>query len=133
MGLSTWAGSILRKTDVGVAKNYLAGDELEALNRIVSAYLEFAELQALGRRPMHMADWVAKLDEFLRVSDREVLDNAGGVSHEAALAKAEAQYQLFAKQRAELPSQVERDFEASIKAVKQIEGRRAPGNGSRKK
>ncbi len=133
MGLSTWAGSALRKTDVGVAKNYLVGDELEALNRIVSAYLEFAELQALGRRPMHMADWIAKLDEYLRLSDREVLDNVGGVSHEAALAKAESEYERFAKQRAELPSQVERDFEASVEAVKQIESRRAPGKGSRKK
>jgi hypothetical protein len=132
MGLSTWAGSALRKTDVGVAKNYLAGDELEALNRIVSAYLEFAELQAMGRRPMHMTDWIAKLDDFLRVSDRKVLDNADGVSHEAALAKAEAQYQLFAKQRAELPSQVERDFEASVEAVMQIESRRAPGKRSPK-
>ncbi len=87
----------------------------------------------MGRRPMHMADWIAKLDEYLRLSDREVLDNAGGVSHEAALAKAEAQYQLFAKQQAQLPSQVERDFEASIEAVKQIENRRAPRKGRAKK
>jgi hypothetical protein len=132
MGLSTWSGSALRKTDVGVAKNYLAGDELEALNRIVSAYLEFAQLQALGRRPMHMADWIAKLDEYLRLSDREVLDNAGGVSHEAAVARAQAEYDRFARQRAELSSQVERDFEASVQAVKQIETRRPRARKGRK-
>jgi hypothetical protein len=126
MGLSTWAGSVPRKGDVAVAKNYLAADELETLNRIVSAYLEFAELQALGRRPMHMADWIAKLNEYLRLSDREVLDDAGKVSHEVAVARAESEYDRFAKQRAELPSQVERDFDASIEAVKQIESRRAP-------
>ncbi len=79
MGLSTWTGAVPRKTDVTVAKNYLAADELDALNRIVSAYLEFAELQALGRRPMHMADWIAKFDDFLRLGEREILDHAGTV------------------------------------------------------
>ena len=78
MGLSIWSGSVPRKSDVTVAKNYLAADELDALNRIVSAYLEFAELQALGRRPMHMADWIAKLDDFLRLGEREILEHAGG-------------------------------------------------------
>jgi len=73
MGLTTWTGAALRKADVTVAKNYLAAEELEALNRIVAAYLEFAELQALGRKPMYMADWIAKLDEFLRLSEREIL------------------------------------------------------------
>jgi hypothetical protein len=131
MGLSTWAGAVPRKTDVTVAKNYLTADELQTLNLVVSAYLEFAELQAMNRRPMHMADWIAKLDEYLRLSDREVLDNAGQVSHEVSVAKAEAQYDRFAKQRAELPSQVERDFEVSVQAVKQIE--RGRGRGKRGK
>jgi hypothetical protein len=124
MGLSSWAGAVPRRTDVTVAKNYLTADELQALNLIVSAYLEFADLQAMNRRPMHMADWIAKLDEYLRLSDREILDHVGQVSHELAVAKAEAEYDRFAKQRAELPSRVERDFEASIKAVGQIESRR---------
>jgi hypothetical protein len=69
MGLTSWTGATPKKTDAVVAKNYLAADELEALNRIVTAYLEFAELQALGRKPMHMADWIAKLDDFLRLSE----------------------------------------------------------------
>ncbi len=77
MGLTSWAGGALKKSDVGVAKNYIAADEIEALNRIVNAYLEFAELQARGRKPMHMADWISKLDDFLRLADRDILKNAG--------------------------------------------------------
>ena len=74
MGLTTWKnapGGTVRKTDVVIAKNYLAQPEIEALNLIVSAYLDFAELQARSHRPMHMADWIAKLDDFLRLGDRE--------------------------------------------------------------
>lgn len=88
MGLTSWAGAVPRKTDVAIAKNYLAVEEIERLNRIVNAYLEFAELQAMDRRPMYMADWIAKLDDFLRLSDREVLRDAGKVSHDDAAAKA---------------------------------------------
>ncbi len=77
MGLTTWAGDKPRKSDVSVAKNYLAAEEIDALNRIVTAYLEFAELQAMSRRAMHMADWIAKLDDFLRLSDRQILTHAG--------------------------------------------------------
>lgn len=124
MGLSTWAGDVPRKTDVTVAKNYLAADELDALNRIVSAYLEFAELQALGRRPMHMADWIARLDEFLRLGERDILEHAGTVSHDIAAARAETEYERFAAHRATLPMPVERDFDESVRAVKQIESRR---------
>ena len=131
MGLSTWAGAVPRKPDAAVARNYLTADELDALNRIVSAYLEFAELQALGRKPMHMADWIAKLDDFLRLGDRETIDHAGKVSHEVAILRAESEYDRFAKERAMLPSSVEQDFDESMRAVRQIESRRGPkGKGS---
>ncbi len=126
MGLSTWTGAVPRKTDVTVAKNYLAADELDALNRIVSAYLEFAELQALGRRPMHMVDWIAKLDDFLRLGERDILEHAGKVSHDVAVARAESEYERFSAHRASLPSPGEGDFDESVQAVKQIESRRAP-------
>ncbi len=133
MGLSTWTGAVPRKSDVTVAKNYLAADELDALNRIVSAYLEFAELQALGRRPMHMADWIAKLDDFLRLGEREILEHAGRISHDVAVAQAEFEYERFSALRATLPSPVERDFDESVRVVKQIESRRVPqGKRSRK-
>jgi len=83
MGLTSWAGDALRKIDVAIAKNYLDAGELETLNRIVNAYLEFAELQALARKPMYMANWITKLDDFLRLSERQILQHAGKVTHEA--------------------------------------------------
>ena len=117
MGMTSWTGSRPRKEDAAVAKNYLAAGELDELNRIVNAYLEFAELRALNRKPMYMADWIAKLDEFLRMSERDILTNAGRVSHEAAVIKAELKYEKFRVQQANLPSTVEQDFEKAIKRL----------------
>jgi hypothetical protein len=121
MGLTSWTGEVLRKADVSVAKNYLGATELEALNRIVNAYLEFAELQALARKPMYMAEWIRKLDDFLRLSERHILLHAGKVTHEAALTKAELEYDRFAKVRASLPSPAEKHFEEAVNAVKQLD------------
>lgn len=117
MGLTSFAGSRPRRSDVGVAKNYLEADEIEALNRLVNAYLEFAELQALNRKPMYMAGWIAKLDDYLRLSAREVLEHAGSISHEHALEKAGAEYERYSKQMAALPSRAEQDFEHAVKAL----------------
>ena len=124
MGLTSWTGEVVRKADVAIAKSYLGAEELEALNRIVNAYLEFAELQALARKPMYMAGWIAKLDDFLRLSERQILQHAGKVTHEAAVAKAELEYDRFAKARAALPSPAEKHFDEAISAVKQLEGKR---------
>jgi hypothetical protein len=120
MGLTSWAGSRPRKEDVAIAKNYLAADELDGLNRIVTAYLEFAELQARNRKPMYMRDWIAKLDAFLRLSERDILTHAGKITHEAALAKAEAEYEKFRALESGQPSPVELHFEAAIQEVKQL-------------
>jgi len=125
MGLTTWSGETPRKGDVTIAKNYLVADELEVLNRIVTAYLEFAELQAMNRRPMYMADWITKLDDFLGLSDRGILRHAGTVSHESAVARAEREYEQFAKVRAELPAPVETHFEEAVRDVKKLEKARA--------
>jgi len=133
MGLTSWAGAKPRKSDVAIAKNYLAVGELDTLNRIVNAYLEFAELQAMSRRPMYMLDWAAKLDDFLRLGDREVLTHPGTVSHEDAVSKAEQEYERFAKRRAVLPALVEEDFARALEAVKQLEQRRPVSARSRKK
>jgi hypothetical protein len=126
MGLThVRAGGTVRKADVAIAKNYLEPEELETLNRIVSAYLEFAGLQARNRKPMHMADWIAKLDDFLRLSDREILNHAGQVSHEAAQLKADAE---FAKYRAlidALPQPVDKDFDDAVQKLRQIRPRKA--------
>lgn len=121
MGLTTWAGEVPRKADVAVAKNYLGPEELEALNRIVTAYLEFAELQAMNRKPMYMANWIAKLDDFLQLSDRDILRHAGHVSHDDAVAKAELEYDRFAAARATLPAPVEKHFDEAVRDVKQLE------------
>ncbi len=122
MGLTSWTGTRPRKTDAVVAKNYLKAEELEGLNRIVTAYLEFAELQAHNRRPMHMKDWVAKLDDFLRLSERDILTHAGTISHEAAIAKAESEYERFRLKALNQPSEVEKHFEAAIQKIKRLKG-----------
>jgi hypothetical protein len=117
MGLTGIGGTRLTRQDVSVAKNYLTETELDGLNRIVTAYLDFAELQAMRRATMTMVGWIAKLDDFLRLSEHDILTHAGRVSHEAALKKAEGELEKFQKQQAALPSRAERDFEAAIKAL----------------
>ena len=126
MGLMNWPGSRPRKTDVAVAKNYLNEQELGDLNLIVSLYLDFAELQARSRRVMTMTNWTAKLDDFMRISDREILTHAGRVSHEAALARAEEEFEKFRHIEDGKPSPVEQHFIEAIEQVKQLEkGKRA--------
>jgi len=121
MGLTTWAGSKPRKSDIGIAKNYLNQEELEALNRIVTAYLEFAELQAQSRKPMYMRDWIAKLEDFLKLSEREILTHAGRMSHEIAVAKAEAEYEKYHQHQLSQPSEVENHFAAAVEKIKQLQ------------
>jgi hypothetical protein len=98
MGLKTWKNAPhgrIQKADVTVAKNYLEESEIKALERIVSMYLDYAENQAARQIPMHMADWVEKLDAFLKFNEYDVLKNAGAVSHEVAKELAEKQYETF--------------------------------------
>ncbi|SCW97635.1 MULTISPECIES: virulence RhuM family protein [unclassified Pseudomonas] len=95
MGLTNWRGAKVRKQDVANAKNYLSAEELSALNNLVEQYLVFAEGQAMRRIPMSMAEWVKKLDGFLTLNDREILDSAGQISHDLAKQHAESQYELF--------------------------------------
>lgn len=102
MGLTNWRGTKVRKQDIANAKNYLTADELSALNNLVEQYLVFAEGQAMRRIPMSMADWVKKLDGFLTLNDRDILDNAGKISHDMAKQHAETQYELFHQQRQQL-------------------------------
>lgn len=98
MGLTNWPGERMKKEDVMVAKNYLKPEELDQLNRIVNQYLEFAELQAMNRKPMYMADWQVKLNSFLTLNDREILIHKGQVSHEEAERHALQQYEQYQKQ-----------------------------------
>ena len=115
MGLTTWkntpAGQI-RKTDVHIAKNYLNEVELNGLNRIVSMYLDFAELQAINGKLMTMSDWKNKLDAFLQFNEREILTNAGTVSAEIAKAFAETEFEKYRVLQDQL---FESDFDKHIK------------------
>ena len=115
MGLTSFKGSRPRKAEIATAKNYLSEQELKELNAITSAYLDFAELQALRKKTMTMRDWIAKLDDFLHMSDSEILLNAGTISHEMALEKAQAEYQKYRSQNKDELSQVEKDFLESLK------------------
>lgn len=132
MGMTAWAGASPRKSDVGIAKNYLTEDEVKALNLIVSAYLDFAELQALNRRPMTMAGWITKLDDFLRLTEREILTHAGKVSHEAAIEKASAEYERYRKAQDALPQPVDEHFQQAIESTKHLAKTRGK-SGSKKR
>lgn len=121
MGLTSWTGDQPSRSDAEVAKNYLKQNELETLNRIVSLYLDFAELQALNRRPMYMHDWITKLDDFLRLSERDILTHAGKVSHDQAIRKVRTEFEAFRAQRADLPSPVEKHFFEAIEDIKKLE------------
>mgnify|MGYP004661944819 FL=1 len=120
MGLTNFKGSRPQRSEIAIAKNYLTEQELKELNAITSAYLDFAELQALRRKTMTMRDWVAKLDDFLHMSDSEVLQNAGSISHEMALEKAKTEYDIYRKHTSDELSQVEKDFLDSVKKTQKM-------------
>jgi hypothetical protein len=117
MGLTNWRGDKVRKEDVTIAKNYLTEPELAALNNLAEQYLVFAEGQAMRRIPMHMQDWIAKLDGFLSLNERGILTNAGKISHELATQHAEQEYETFHQQRLAENANRPDDFEKSIKAL----------------
>jgi hypothetical protein len=125
MGLATWKNAPLgavRKADVAVAKNYLNEQELSELNLIVSAYLDFAELQARGHKPMHMRDWITKLDDFIRLSDRNVLTSAGRISHALAEEHAHAQFARYEEQRRQLEADTPTsDFDQTVEQIKKLD------------
>ncbi len=127
MGLqSTRPGGIVRKQDAAIAKNYLREDELQVLNRIVNLYLEFAELQALEPKPMTMRDWISRLDEFLKISGRELLDHAGKVSAEQARRKAELEYDRFRSKIDSQPRPIDAEFDRVARQLKQLPRSRKP-------
>lgn len=110
MGLTSWTGALPKRTDVEIAKNYLSSDELDTLNRIVSLYLDFAELQAKSHKPMYMKDWIQKLDDFLKLSGKELLNHAGKISAELAKQKADTEYDKFKERTTYSLSPVEIHF-----------------------
>jgi hypothetical protein len=127
MGLQTTRpGGIIRKGDVSIAKNYLDGEELAALNRIVNAYIEFAELRALQRKVMTMRDWITKLDDFLKLSEHELLSHAGKISAEQAKMKAELEYDRYRVLLDSKPRLVDLDFEKAVSELKKLPKAKKP-------
>jgi len=117
MGLTTWKNTpkgAIRKTDVSIAKNYLDEKELNLLNRIVTMYLDYAEMQAQKGIVMYMKDWVAKLDAFLRFNEEDILQDSGKVSHDVAVALAEKEYEKYRVIQDRL---IESDFDREVKKL----------------
>jgi len=120
VGMTNWVGAKASKAEAVIAKNYLTPEELNALNRIVTAFLELAEVQALNRQPMYMRDWLARVDDFLRLGGRDILKHTGKISHEQAVEKAELEYEKYHRAQLALPSKVELDFDAAVKELKKL-------------
>ena len=126
MGMTSFKGTKPTKSEIVVAKNYLNEDELNILNRIVAAYLEFAELQAIRKKPMYMKDWIGKLDDFLKMTDNDILTHAGTVSHVEAKQKAELEYCRYKEKTINELSTVEKHFidtiEKTENQIKRLKG-----------
>jgi hypothetical protein len=110
LGLTNIKGTKPTKQETEVAKNYLNEQELEMLNRMVSAYLDLAEIQALNQKPMYMRDWIEKLDEFIKLSGNNILDHLGSISHQQALEKANIEYEKYKEQTKNDLSETEKHF-----------------------
>ncbi|MBE7549353.1 MAG: virulence RhuM family protein [Planctomycetia bacterium] len=123
MGLTNFKGNYITAQDIKIAKNYLNEDELKRLNLIVSLYLDFAELQATNGRLMKMNDWIEKLDQFLKLSEHELLTHAGKVSAEQAIEKAESEFKKYKKDR---DKDYISDFDRATKAIEQKATKRIP-------
>ena len=132
MGLTSWRGAKVRKHDVVVAKNYLAEKELLALNNLVEQYLIFAEGQAMRRIPMHMKDWIKKLDGFLSLNERDILTHSGKITHKLAVQHAEIQYEEFNLKRIKENDSKDSDFDRSVKMIEQKASKRFPKKKGRK-
>ena len=117
MSLTSWHGDKVRKQDVTIAKNYLKENELRALNNLIEQYLVFAEGQAMRRIPMHMKEWIEKLNGFLQLNDRDILEHAGKISHEIARELAESEYEKFNRERIAYNDKKESDFDKTIKQI----------------
>ena len=121
MGLTSWEGKRIKRSDTEIAKNYLTQTELDALNKIVSAYLDIAEVRALAHETMYMKDWLETIDDYLKMTRRDILTTKGRVTHKQTIDKAHAEYEKYRKKQDELLSSVERHFIESIKELEALE------------
>ena len=121
MGLTSWEGKQIKRSDTEIAKNYLTQTELDALNKIVSAYLDIAEVRALAQEPMYMKDWLETIDDYLKMTRRDILTTKGRITHKQAIDKAHAEYEKYRKKQDDSLSSVERHFIESIKELETVE------------
>jgi len=121
MGLSNWRGKLPIKSEVEIAKNYLVEKEIFILDRLVSAYLDFAEIQALEENPMYMKDWIEQLDGFIKLAKKDILTHSGKISHEEAMEKAHKEYDKYQKRISSELSEVEKHYLQEINDLKKIE------------
>ena len=121
MGLTSWQGKSIKRTDVEVAKNYLNKNELDALSKIVTAYLDIAEVHALNHEPMYMKDWLETIDDYLKMTRRDILKTKGSVTHKQALEKAHVEYEKYKKSEENTLSSVEQHFLDSINELEGLE------------
>ncbi len=110
IGLTNFKGEIPTKKEIEIAKNFLSEYELNILNRMVTAFLEIAEIQALDRTPMYMEDWIKQLDTFLKMTNKEILQHSGTTSHQKAIDKAHSEYDIYKEKIKNRITQVEKDF-----------------------
>ena len=120
VGLTSWSGEYPKKADIMIAKNYLSEQELDALNKIVVAYLDIAEVHALNREPMYMSDWLETIDDYLKMTRRDILMHKGKVSHEQAIEKAHKEYDKYKKRTEYVLSPVEQHFLESVSKPEDI-------------
>ena len=121
MGLTSWAGKEIKRSDVEVAKNYLSEKEIDALNKIVTAYLDIAEVHALNQEPMYMKDWLGTIDDYLKMTRRDILTTKGRVTHKQALEKVHGEYDKYRKKQEDILSPVECHFLESIEELQELE------------
>ena len=121
MSLTSWEGKRIKRSDTEIAKNYLTQTELDALNKIVSAYLDIAEVRALAHETMYMKDWLETIDDYLKMTRRDILTTKGRVTHKQTIDKAHAEYEKYRKKQDELLSSVECHFIESIKELEALE------------
>ena len=123
MGLTTWKNAPkakIRKTDVSIAKNYLSENELKSLNLIVDQYLSFAELQAQNRKPMYMSDWINKLNDFMTLNDKDILEHAGKISAKMAKELADAEYEKYRNKMVDIEDARElKELEEGLKKLRE--------------
>ena len=120
MGLTSWEHDEIHRSDVEIAKNYLTEQELDVLNKIVTAYLDIAEVHALNQEPMYMKDWLETIDDYLKMTRRDILTSSGHISHKQAIEKAHAEYNKYKNRLEDKLSPVEKDFIKSIGVLEHI-------------